>query len=93
LAILARRRPPHERRRNETLQRSCELGPLPKTDTVKAEHRLSVNLKAKLDRYALCGELYGDPVVDTGTFIAAGSLQGEGSRVQTQLIMKGKHYA
>ena len=51
--------------------RSATAGapPLPKTYTVKLSIALSVDLKAKLDRYAaLHGELYGDPV-DTGTLI------------------------
>lgn len=49
--------------------RKLRLGPLPKTDTVKLSITLSVDLKAKLDRYAaLHGELYGDPV-DAGMLI------------------------
>ena len=49
--------------------RKLRLGPLPRTDTVKLSIALSVDLKAKLDRYAtLHGEFYGDPV-DAGTLI------------------------
>ena len=49
--------------------RRLRLGPLPKTDTVKVSIALSVDLKAKLDRYAaLHGELYGGSV-DSATLI------------------------
>ena len=42
---------------------NCGLGPLPKTDTAKLSITLSMDLKAKLDRYAaLYGELYGTSV-------------------------------
>ena len=43
--------------------RKLRLGPLPKTDTVKLTIVLPLELKAKLDRYAvLHGELYGESV-------------------------------
>jgi hypothetical protein len=46
-----------------TTPRKLRLGPLPKTETVKLSIVLSLELKAKLDRYAaLHGELYGESV-------------------------------
>jgi hypothetical protein len=43
--------------------RKLRLGPLPKTETVKVNIALPIELKAKLDRYAaLHGELYGESV-------------------------------
>lgn len=44
-----------------SVSRKLRLGPLPKMDTVKLNIVVSVDLKAKLDRYAaLHAELYGD---------------------------------
>ena len=43
--------------------RKLRLGPLPQTDLVKINLALSVELKAKLDRYAeVHAQLYGQPV-------------------------------